>query len=69
MIVWKGFGRKRSLPNDSTALAFARIRCHEPRKTSVRMIGVPANIRTKHFPGTILERYRYAHRLGLRVIS
>lgn len=35
--------------------------------STVRIDGIPAEIRTKHFPNTSLQRYRYTNPLGFEV--
>jgi hypothetical protein len=50
MIIWKGFGRR------GTVMVFAWTDCMKPRKTSVRIAGLPTEIRTEHLLNTIQER-------------
>jgi hypothetical protein len=50
--------RKRSWPISGTIPVFVRMDW-EPRKTSVKIAGVAAEIRTEHLPNISLERYPY----------
>jgi hypothetical protein len=53
----EGVGRKWSWPNRETIPSFVCGDQTEARNILVRVVGVPAEIRTGHFPNTSLERY------------
>jgi hypothetical protein len=59
---WKAFGRKRSCPNRGTTIPTLKDR--KFTKT-LRIVGVPAEIRIEHLPNTNLELCRYPDLLGL----
>jgi hypothetical protein len=50
MANWKGFGRKRLRPNRDTNPVFVWRDWENPWEISVRITGIPAEIRTEHLP-------------------
>jgi hypothetical protein len=57
MVNFKGFGKKRSWFTPDTIPAFPCLDWGKSRKTSVRIAGIPVEIRTEHLPNTSLEIY------------
>jgi hypothetical protein len=55
-----GFGRKRMWSNGGTNCALAWTDWERPRNPSVRIVGVPVEIREERFPNTRLELCRKA---------
>jgi hypothetical protein len=53
----KGHGRKHSLPNEATIMAYAWGNQETSKKTSLIIAGVPAEIQTKHLPHANLEEH------------
>jgi hypothetical protein len=60
----KTFGTKRSWLNRGTILAFAWKGRGKPRKSSVRIDDLSAEIRTVHFPNMGQELYRNTNPFG-----
>jgi hypothetical protein len=61
---WKGLGKKPSWPHIDTIQTFAWRGWQKTRKyLSVRVAGVPAEIRSEYLPKTSVESYRYVIRL------
>jgi hypothetical protein len=53
----KGLERKRSWPNQSIIPEFSWRDLVKRRKTSIRLAGVRAEIRTRYFPNTTVEPF------------
>lgn len=61
-----GFRRRRSWPNEGTALELALRDRVQPRKTSVKIIGIVSKNRTRHLPSTFKNIRRGFHSMSLR---
>jgi hypothetical protein len=64
IMIWKGFGRRRSCPNWDTILAFAWGDWGISQKTSIRIAVTPAETWTEHWWNRSWERYHYANSSG-----
>jgi hypothetical protein len=62
---WKGLRKNRPWLNRGTIPKFSWRGWREERKTSVGIVGVPAEIQTEDLPYTSPERYHYAITVGV----